>query len=86
MNNPENLAKLLTRELCVLELDMMASDDGQKKACATPAIIRDIITSGMDCANVKMYTDRVLRIIPIDNNLELLNLSSRIPTRIGMNM
>ena len=86
VKKPVKVAIFLTRGLPLLTFEMIASQGGQKNACATPVITLKLIISGTLCAIESRYTDAELITTPMDSRCPLLNLFKKIPTNNGKNM
>lgn|SRR5579885_650818 len=84
--NAINLEIDFTRFSGFDDSEMMDSHGGQKNECAIPTSILKIITCGTEFATDRRYIDAASRASPIDKRKPLLNLSSKTPTKTGINM
>src|SRR5574338_901160 len=76
----------LTRFAGVDDSEIMDSHGGQKNEWAMPTRVLKIITCGTEFATDRRYIDAASRANPIDKRNPLLNLSSKSPTKTGINM
>ena len=78
--NPTNLAMFRTLSAPELTLEIIASQGGQKNACAMPVPILHTMISGTVCTMESAYVDTAFRATPAVRIHPRLNLSSSIPT------
>ena len=67
VKQPVKVAMFLTLVLPLLTFEIIASQGGQKNACATPVITLKPIISGTLCAIESRYTDAELITTPMDS-------------------
>ena len=84
--NPTNLAMFRTLSAPELTLEIIASQGGQKNACAMPVPILHTMISGTVCTMESAYVDTAFRATPAVRIHPRLNLSSSIPTNSGTKM
>ena len=82
----ENLAMFRTLSAPELTLEIIASQGGQKNACAMPVPILHTMISGTVCTMESAYVDTAFRATPAVRIHPRLNLSSSIPTNSGTKM
>ena len=81
-----NLAMFRTLSAPELTLEIIASQGGQKNACAMPVPILHTMISGTVCTMESAYVDTAFRATPAVRIHPRLNLSSSIPTNSGTKM